>query len=642
MEVIMADYKKDRAPVSQKPHTIEKPKNPEYIGGSVTIQINEKELVVPLGTTILEACRSHNIHIPTLCHHPDLCVAGVCRLCVVEVEGMRTLQASCAFPITSQIKIHTSTPMVRKARKHIIDLLLSEHYGECYSCVRNNNCELQSLAKEYGVDHYNFGHIKEPRYEVDTSSYSVIRDMDKCILCKRCVRTCIDLQEVGVLEAINRGDETHIGTFFEKPLADVICINCGQCINRCPTGALRANDPRDEIWAAIDDPSKHVVIQTAPSPRAAIGEEFGLEAGHSLTGELNTALRRIGFDKVFDTNFTADLTILEEGTELLIRLYKALVEKDETAVIPQFTSCSPGWVKYLEHFFTNHIDNLSSAKSPQQMFGAIIKTFYAQEAKVDPKDIVTVAVMPCSAKKYECNRPEMVDSGFKDVDYGLTTRELAQMIKEAGISLPEMPKSDFDDPFGNASGAGLIFGATGGVMEAALRTVIELVTGKKVETVFENSNITPIRGFEGIRYAELPITEVGPVPDMLKPHFPNWDWLKGVTLKVAVAHGTANAKKVMDDIENGGKFSECHFIEFMGCPGGCLGGGGQPIPTNAEIRAKRAEAIYKEEAELPIRKSHENPHISYFYENFIPEGPCSHKSHELLHTSYVKRGKYIA
>ncbi len=638
----MADYKKDRAPVSQKPHTIEKPKNPEYIGGSVTIQINEKELVVPLGTTILEACRSHNIHIPTLCHHPDLCVAGVCRLCVVEVEGMRTLQASCAFPITSQIKIHTSTPMVRKARKHIIDLLLSEHYGECYSCVRNNNCELQSLAKEYGVDHYNFGHIKEPRYEVDTSSYSVIRDMDKCILCKRCVRTCIDLQEVGVLEAINRGDETHIGTFFEKPLADVICINCGQCINRCPTGALRANDPRDEIWAAIDDPNKHVVIQTAPSPRAAIGEEFGLEAGHSLTGELNTALRRIGFDKVFDTNFTADLTIMEEGTELLIRLYKALVEKDETAVIPQFTSCSPGWVKYLEHFFTNHIDNLSSAKSPQQMFGAIIKTFYAQEAKVDPKDIVTVAVMPCSAKKYECNRPEMVDSGFKDVDYGLTTRELAQMIKEAGISLPEMPKSDFDDPFGNASGAGLIFGATGGVMEAALRTVIELVTGKKVETVFENSNITPIRGFEGIRYAELPITEVGPVPDMLKPHFPNWDWLKGVTLKVAVAHGTANAKKVMDDIENGGKFSECHFIEFMGCPGGCLGGGGQPIPTNAEIRAKRAEAIYKEEAELPIRKSHENPHISYIYENFLTEGPCSHKSHELLHTSYVKRGKYIA
>lgn len=638
----MDEYKKDRAPVSQKPHIIEKPKNPEYIGGSVTVQINEKKIVVPMGTTILDACKQNNIHIPTLCHHPDLCVAGVCRLCVVEVEGMRTLQASCAFPITSQIKIHTSTPMVRKARKHIIDLLLSEHYGECYSCIRNNNCELQSLAKEYGIDQYNFGHIKEPKYEVDTSSYSVIRDMDKCILCKRCVRTCIDLQEVGVLEAIGRGEETHIGTFFEKPLADVICINCGQCINRCPTGALRANDPRDEIWAAIDDPAKHVVIQTAPSPRAAIGEEFGLEAGHSLTGELNTALRRIGFDKVFDTNFTADLTIMEEGTELLIRLYKALVEKDETAVIPQFTSCSPGWVKYLEHFFANHTDNLSSAKSPQQMFGAVIKTFYAQESNVDPKDIVTVAVMPCSAKKYECNRPEMVDSGFKDVDYGLTTRELAQMIKEAGIHLPEMPKSDFDDPFGNASGAGLIFGATGGVMEAALRTVIELVTGNKVESIFDNANITPVRGFEGIKYAELPITEVGEVPDILKTHFPNWDWLKGVTLKVAVAHGTANAKKVMEDIEDGGKFSECHFIEFMGCPGGCLGGGGQPIPTNEEIRAKRAEAIYKEEAGLPIRKSHDNPHISYIYENFLTEGPCGHKSHKLLHTSYVKRGKYIA
>lgn len=638
----MANSKSSRAPVSQKAHVIEKPEHPEFIGGSVKVQINEKELTVPTGTTILEACRDNNIHIPTLCHHPDLCIAGVCRLCLVEVEGMRTLQASCAFPITAPIKINTSTPMVRKARKHIIDLMLSEHHGECYSCFRNNNCELQSLAKEYGVDHYNFGHIEEPKYELDTSSFSVVRDMDKCILCKRCVRTCIDLQEVGVLEAIDRGDETHIGTFFDKPLADVICINCGQCINRCPTGALRANDPRDEIWAAIDDPNKHVVIQTAPSPRAAIGEEFGLEPGHSLTGELNTALRRIGFDKVFDTNFTADLTILEEGTELLQRLYNALVKNDEKAVIPQFTSCSPGWVKYLEHFYPNYIDNLSSAKSPQQMFGAIIKTFYAEESKVDPKDIVTVAVMPCSAKKFECNRPEMTDTGFKDVDYGLTTRELAQMIKESGIYLPEIPKSDFDDPFGNASGAGLIFGATGGVMEAALRTIIELVTGKKVESIFENANILPIRGFDGVRYIEFKIDEVGEVPQILKQYFDNWNWLKGATLKVAVAHGTANAKKVMEDIKNGGKFSECHFIEFMGCPGGCLGGGGQPIPTSAEIRAKRAEAIYKEEGELPIRKSHENPHINYIYENFLTEGPCSHKSHKLLHTTYVKRGEYIA
>lgn len=642
MEDTMETNDGKRAPVSQKAHTVEKPKNPEYIGGTVSVQINEKKISVPMGTTILEACREHGIHIPTLCHHDDLCVAGVCRICVVEIEGMRTLQAACAYPITSPIKIKTSSPLVRKARRNIIDLLISEHYGECYTCVRNNNCELQSLAKEYGVDTFNFGHIKSPRFEIDLSSPSVVRDMDKCVLCKRCVRTCIDLQEVGVLEAIGRGDNTHISTFLEKPLADVICINCGQCINRCPTGALRANDPSDEIWYAIDDPNKHVVIQTAPSPRAAIGEEFGLAPGNSLTGELNTALRRIGFDKVFDTNFTADLTIIEEGTELLIRLYNALVKKDSTAIIPQFTSCSPGWVKYLEHFYPDFTDHLSSAKSPQQMFGALIKTFYAQEANVNPKDIVTVAVMPCSAKKFECNRPEMNDSGFKDVDYGLTTRELAKMIKEAGIHLPEMPKSEFDDPFGNASGAGLIFGATGGVMEAALRTVIELVTGKKVEDIFENMNIIPVRGFEGIRYAEIPIKEVGQVPELLKAYFKDWNWLKGATLKVAVAHGTANAKKVLEDIKAGGKLSECHFIEFMGCPGGCLGGGGQPIPTNEEIRKKRAEAIYAEDQGLPIRKSHENPHIIYIYENFLTEGPCSKKSHKLLHTHYVKRGKYIA
>jgi iron-only hydrogenase group A len=637
----MENKKESRAPVSQKAHMVTKPEHPEYIGGSVSVEINEKKVSVPLGTTILDACRQNQIHIPTLCHHEDLCVAGVCRVCVVEVEGMRTLQASCTFPITNPLKIKTSTPMVRQARKHIIDLMLSEHCGECYSCVRNGNCELQSLAKEYGVDHYNFGHVKEPRFEIDNSSYSVIRDMDKCVLCKRCVRTCIDLQEVGVLESIDRGDKTHIGTFFEKPLSDVICINCGQCINRCPTGALRANDPRDEIWEAIDNPKKHVVIQTAPSPRAAIGEEFGIEPGTSFTGEMNTALRRIGFDKVFDTNFTADLTILEEGTELIIRLYKALVKKEEVA-LPQFTSCSPGWVKYLEHFFPESIDNLSSAKSPQQMFGALIKTYYAEKHGINPEDIVSVALMPCAAKKFECNRPEMNSSGFKDVDYGLTTRELAQMIKEAGIYLPEMPRSSFDDPFGEASGAGLIFGASGGVMEAALRTVIELVTGKKVESIFDNANIIPLRGFEGIKYVELPITEVGPVPAILKHLVPDWNWLKGATLKVAVCHGTANAKKVMDDINAGGKFSECHFIEFMACPGGCIGGGGQPIPTNKEIRAKRAQAIYNEDESLPLRKSHENEHVTSIYETFLKEGPCGHTSHKLLHTHYVKRGRFIS
>ena len=634
--------KESRAPVSQKAHTIELPADNDGLGAKISVEIDGRKISVPFGQTILDACKENQIHVPTLCHHPDLCIAGNCRICVVDVEGMKTLQTACSFPITSHIKIKTTTPMVRKARRHIVDLLLSEHYGECYSCVRNNNCELQSLSKEYGVDHYTFGHTDKPKFEVDKSSFSVVRDMNKCVVCKRCVRTCIDLQEVGVLEAIDRGYDTHISTFMERPLADVICINCGQCINRCPTGALHANDPSDEIWNAIDDPTKHVVIQTAPSPRAAIGETFGQEPGKSFTGEMNTALRRIGFDKVFDTNFTADLTIMEEGTELILRLFKALVKKDKSIALPQFTSCSPGWVKYLEHFYPEYIDNLSSAKSPQQMFGALIKTFYAKEAGIDPKDIVCVSLMPCAAKKFECNRPEMKDSGYKDVDYGLTTRELSQMIREAGIFLPEMPQSHFDEPFGDASGAGLIFGATGGVMEAAIRTVVELVTGKKTEDLFKNSNIIPLRGFEGIRYYELPITEVGPVPEILKPLVPDWNWLKGATLKVAVAHGTANAKKVMEDIKAGGKLSQCHFIEFMACPGGCLGGGGQPIPTNEEIRKKRAEAIYKEDESLPVRKSHENKHVASLYDKFLTDGPCGHLSHKLLHTHYVKRGKYIA
>jgi NADH-quinone oxidoreductase subunit G/[NiFe] hydrogenase diaphorase moiety small subunit len=625
----MSKENNPRIPVSQQPFKVQKPEDTTTIGGMISVEINEKKISVPLGTTILDACKENQIHIPTLCHHPDLCMAGVCRICVVDVEGMRTLQTACSFPITSPMKIKTSTPNVRKARRHIIDLLLSEHYGECYSCSRNNNCELQALAKEYGVDSYTFGHVQEPRYQIDRSSASVVRDMNKCILCKRCVRTCIDLQEVGCLEAIDRGHETHVGTFLDKPLADVICINCGQCINRCPTGALRANDPSDEIWNAIDDPKKHVVIQTAPSPRAAIGEEFGMEAGHSYTGELNTALKRIGFDKVFDTDFTADLTIMEEGTELLNRLKKALVDKDTTVKLPQFTSCSPGWIKYIEHFYPEYLDYLSTAKSPQQMFGAVTKTFYAKEANINPEDIVTVALMPCSAKKFECNRPEMDSSGFKDVDFGLTTREMAQMIKEAGIFLPEMPKTHFDAPFGDASGAGLIFGATGGVMEAALRTVYELVTGREVP--FKNLEIGPCRGFEGIKQASVKLENV---VDAYK-------FLEGVEVKFMIAHGTANAKIVMEMLKKG-ELNDVHFVEIMACPGGCLGGGGQPIPTSLEIRQKRADAIYGEEESLPIRKSHENPYVKILYEKFLTEGPCSKLSHELLHTHYTKRGKFIS
>ena len=614
---------------------------PGMIGAEITVNIDGTEVQVPMGTTILEAARKAGIRIPTLCHHPDLCVAGVCRLCVVEVEGQRTLQAACAYPVTGSLKVKAHTRTVRQARRHILDLLLKTHYGECYSCKRNNNCELQALAKEYGVDGYRFGHVTTSQHPKDQSSYSVIRDMDKCILCRRCVRTCIDMQEVGVLEAVGRSNKTHIATYLDKPLADVVCINCGQCINRCPTGALHANDTSDEVWAAIDDPRKHVVIQTAPSPRAAIGECFGREPGTSMTYPMNTALRLMGFDKVFDTNFAADLTILEEGTELLLRLHRALVEKEPVA-FPQFTSCSPGWVKFLEHFYPEFIPNLSSAKSPQQMFGAVIKTYYAQQNHIDPADFVTVALMPCSAKKFECNRPEMNDSGFKDVDYGLTTREMAQMIMEAGIHLPDMPKSDFDDPFGVATGSGVIFGATGGVMEAALRTVLELVCGIKVEKLFDHANIVPVRGFAGVRYAEVPITRVAAeVPDILKGRIPSFDFLKGATLKVAVAHGTANARRVVEDIKAGGKFSECHFIEFMGCPGGCLGGGGQPIPTSPEIRAARARAIYAEDAECVVRKSHENPAVLKLYGDFFTDGPCGHKSHELLHTHYTARGKHI-
>ena len=633
------------APTSEKPMTVLAGK-PGDIGGLVSVKIDELDIKVPFGTTILDAAKTVGIRIPTLCYHEDLCLAGVCRICVVEVAKQRTLQTACTFPITEPITVSTTSQRVRQARRHVLDLILSKHYGECYSCFRNNNCELQSLAKEYGVDFFRFGHPDRPRFEVDRSSYSVVRDMNKCVLCRRCVRTCIDLQSVGVLTAAHRSDKTKIETFEDRNLSDVICINCGQCINRCPTGALRAKDPSDEIWAAIDDDKKHVVMQTAPSPRAAIAEEFGFEAGTSMTEEMNTALRRAGFDMVFDTNTTADLTIIEEGTELLTRLYKALVKKEE-AFVPQFTSCSPGWVKFIEHFYPEYLPWMSSCKSPQQMFGALIKTYYAQKQNLNPADIVTVSLMPCSAKKFEANRPEMRSSGYKDVDYGLTTSETAQMIKEAGIDLPHMPKSHFDLPFGDASGAGLIFGASGGVMEAALRTVVEVVTGLKAEQVFTDANIIPVRGFEGIKYMEIKVPQTGPMLDLFKPLIKkgrlgkDWSWLNGATLKVAVAHGTANARKVMEDIKAGGQFAGCHFIEFMACPGGCLGGGGQPIPTSPAIRKARAKAIYAEDMGLPIRKSHENPHVLKLYEEFLTDGPCGEVSHKYLHTHYTPRGDYL-
>jgi len=616
-----------RAPISQRSQYVEKV-DKDAIGGTVKAVIDDIEVTVPMGTTILEAARRVNIKIPTLCHHDDLCLAGVCRVCVVEVEGQKTLQAACSYPIFNPTRVKTYSKRVRRARRNIVSLLLRNHYGECYSCKKNGNCELQDLADEYGIEEYKFGHLQVSRYEVDESSYAVVRDMDKCILCKRCVRTCIDIQEVGVLEASKRGEKTKIVTYMDKPMNEIVCINCGQCINRCPTGALREKTEIERVWEAIDDPGKHVIIQTAPSPRAAIGEEFGLEPGTSVTKKLNTALKRMGFDKVFDTNFTADLTIMEEGTELLLRLKKKLAEHDESVKLPQFTSCSPGWVKFIEHFYPEKLDHVSTAKSPQQMFGAVVKTWYAERNNIDPKKIVSVSLMPCTAKKFECQRPEMDDSGFKDVDFAVTTRELAQMIKEAGLDLPKLPPSEFDDPLGIGSGAALIFGATGGVMEAAIRTVYEIVTGEEVP--FDKLRVTPVRGMEGIRKAELPI----------KKAVDEWKFLEGAVLKVMVAHGTANAKKVMEMLGRG-ELDDHHFIEIMACPGGCLGGGGQPIPTNAEIREARAKAIYSEDESLTYRKSHENPIIIKIYEDFLKDGPCSEKSHRLLHTTYLARGKRL-
>ncbi len=616
-----------RAPISQRSQKIEET-DPGSLGGTVKVVIDEEEIRVPAGTTILEAARSVGVRIPTLCHHDDLCLSGVCRVCMVEVEKQRTLQAACSYPVFDTTFVKTSSPRVRRARRNVIQLLLKNHYGECYSCKKNGKCELQDLAEEYGVTEYKFGHIEKPRYEVDESSYSVVRDMDKCILCKRCVRSCIDLQEVGVLEAINRGADTKVVTFLDEPMSDVVCINCGQCINRCPTGALRENDDTGVVWDAIDNPEKHVIIQTAPSPRAAIGEEFGLAPGTSVTKKLNTALKRMGFDKVFDTNFTADLTIMEEGTELLLRLKKALVDKDTSVKLPLLTSCSPGWVKYIEHFHPEKLGHLSTAKSPQQMFGALVKTWYAERNGIDPSKIVSISLMPCTAKKFEAARPEMDSSGFQDVDYALTTRELAKMIKEAGLDVTNLPESGFDDPLGIGSGAALIFGSTGGVMEAAIRTAYEIVTGEPVP--FDDLCVQPVRGMEGIRKAELPV----------KKAVPEWKFLEGATLKVLVAHGTANAKRVMEMLSSG-ELEGYHFIEIMACPGGCLGGGGQPVPTSPEIREARAKAIYDEDKILEYRKSHDNPIVKRIYEEFLTDGPCGKVSHKLLHTSYLARGKRI-
>ncbi len=590
---------------------------------TVNLKIDGIDVSVEKGATILDAAKKLNIHIPTLCYHEDLCVAGNCRVCVVEVEGRPALQASCAAPAEDGMVIQTNSHKVRQARKHIVELLLSEHRADCTKCYKNTKCELQDLANEMVMgDHLFLDLVEDRSYTVDQMSPSIIKDDSKCIRCQRCVRTCTELQHVSALGVAYKGNEMKISTFFENPMYEVVCTNCGQCVNRCPTGALIERNYVDEVWDAIYDPKKHVVVQTAPAVRVALGEELGFDVGERVTGKMVSALKRIGFDSVLDTDFTADLTIMEEGTELLTRLKKALVDKDTSVKIPMTTSCSPGWIKFIEHTFPEYLENVSTCKSPQQMFGALAKTYYAQKRELNPENIVSVSIMPCTAKKFEADRPEMRDSGYKDVDYVLTTRELAIMIRQAGLDFLTLPDNKFDSLMGDSSGAAVIFGATGGVMEAALRTAYEIVTGREVP--FENLNITPVRGMEGVREASVKIE--GTTDD--------WKFLEGVELKTVVAHGLTNAKQVMQAVKDGK--ADWHFIEIMACPGGCLGGGGQPIPTTPEIRQKRAEAIYAEDEGLPIRKSHENPEIQKIYKDFLGE-PLGHKSHELLHTHYTER-----
>lgn len=592
----------------------------------IKITINEVAVEIEEGTSILDAARQTGVIIPTLCYHKDLCVAGNCRVCVVEILGQKRLSAACATPCEEGMDILTNSFKVRNSRKHIIELLLSEHNADCTRCYKNGNCELQKLASDYKIMTQDFIRlVRLKNYTIDHYSPSIIKDDSKCIRCQRCVRTCEEIQGVNALTVAYKGDRMKISTFFEKPMNDVICTNCGQCINHCPTGALVERNYIEEVWDAIADKSSHVIVQTAPAVRVGLGEELGFPHGTRVTGKMVSALKRLGFDAVMDTDFSADLTIMEEGTELMVRLKKALEDHDPDVKLPMATSCSPGWIKYIEHMYPESLGYLSTCKSPQQMFGALAKTYYAKANNLNPEKIVSVSIMPCTAKKFESNRPEMHDSGYRDVDYVLTTRELAIMIKQAGIDFMKLEDMPFDRLMGASTGAGVIFGATGGVMEAALRTVYELVTGRQVP--FENLNIMPVRGMEGVKEASIKI------------EFPleEWAFLKDVELKCAVAHGLINAKKVMDSIISGE--SHYHFVEFMACPGGCLGGGGQPIPTNPEIRRKRAEAIYAEDAGMKLRKSHLNPEILQIYNDFL-EKPMGDKSHHLLHTTYTPRERF--
>ncbi len=577
----------------------------------IPLTIDGVKVEVPAGTTVLEAARIAKVNIPTLCYLKDINETANCRLCVVDCGG-RALQAACVLPVTPNMVVKTNTPAVREARRINLELILSNHEKKCLSCVRSQNCELQKLCLDLGVESGERFAGAQNEYEPDTSSASIVRNNNKCILCRRCVGACANVQKVGVIGPVRRGFKTAIESPWDMKLAQMACINCGQCITACPVGALTETDGTKAVWEALSDSTKHVVVQPAPAVRAALGEEFGFPMGTSVTGKMVAAMRRLGFAKVFDTDFGADLTIMEEANELVDRVTNG-------GVLPMITSCSPGWIKYCEHYYPEFIPNLSSCKSPHEMAGAMIKTYYAQKANVDPKDIVVVSVMPCTAKKFEAKRPELGHNGMADVDEVITTRELARMIKEAGIDFVNLPDEDFDSLLGESSGAGVIFGATGGVMEAALRTAYEVITGKKLEDV----NFTEVRGVKGIKEATVKVGDMD--------------------VNVAVCSSTGKAAELLDSVKRGEK--NYHFIEVMGCPGGCVNGGGQPIVSAqvrnwTDIRAERAKALYAEDEAKPVRKSHENSEIKQIYEEFLGK-PNSHKAHELLHTTYEQRDIYI-